>query len=311
MTTATVFGLDVVSTRELSFLDGARTGSTGRRLEISLEPEGRPDWPSDARLICDERDPAGEIVFQIGNDPDRGYRFVGPEYGETLLARDGTRAWGEPGTAGMDGWQRLLVAQVIPFAAVLRGLEVLHASAVATPTGAVALLGSSGAGKTSLAIALQRAGVGSLLADDVLALESRDAETLAHPGAPVAAVARAEAERLRAAGTPPAGELLAVNRREEISRATLGDRPTRLRALFFLDRRSGGPPVPSFRPEPDPRPLLGATFNLVLTDPRRLAGLLDVCADLGRLRVERISCGLGVDPGELAEIVRDRLEPSA
>jgi hypothetical protein len=305
---ATVFGLDVVATRPLSFLDGSSAAATGRRLEVSLEPDERPDWPAAPELVCDERGPDGEVVFRIQRDGGRAYRFVGPGYGETVLAADGTHAWGGPDEAGLDGWQRFLVAQVLPFAAVLRGLEVLHASAVATAAGAVALLGPSGAGKTSLAIALERAGAGPLLADDVLALQRDGGETLVHPGAPIAAVAVAEAERLREAGAAPRGGLLATNPREEICRASLGDRPAQLRSLFFLDRRPDGPGRPRFEPEPDPRPLLASTFNLVLVGPRRLAALLDVCADLGRLRVERVSCGPEVDPGALAHAVGERLE---
>jgi hypothetical protein len=305
---ATVFGLDVHSPCALSFLAGSRARPTGRTLTISLDRTDRPAWPPSAPAICDERDAAGRVVFRIHHAQGHGYRFVGPDYGETILAGDGTRAWGDPGAAGMGGWQRLLVAQVIPFAAVQRGLEVLHAGAVATPTGAVALLGASGAGKTSLALALERVGLGSLLADDALALERRGAATLAHPGAPIAAVERREAERLRAAGTPPRGAVLATNAREEISRASVGDSPAPLRALFLLDRRVGGPRAPRFEAEPDPRALLAATFNLLLTGPDRLAGLLDVCADLGQLRVERISCGPEVGPGELARAVGERLE---
>jgi hypothetical protein len=304
---ATVFGLDVVASRPLSFLDAATAAPTGRRLDLTLDPEEVPAPAEGAPPICDERGRDGEVVFQIHRDDAGAYRFSGPAYGTTVLAADGARAWADPGAAGLDRWQRFLVAQVLPFAAVLRGLEVLHASAVATAAGAVALLGPSGAGKTSVATALERAGAGTLLADDVLALERRGEETLAHPGAPIAAVARPEAERLRAAGDPPRGELLAADEREEVSRATLADAPAPLHSLFFIERGEDGPAATSFEPDSDPRLLLASTFNLVLTGPERLAALLDVCADLGRLRVERVRCGPGVDAGRLAEAVGERL----
>jgi ABC-type multidrug transport system ATPase subunit len=44
-----------------------------------------------------------------------------------------------------------VLAQVLPLAAVLRGIDVLHASAVALAAGPIAFLGGSGAGKTTLA----------------------------------------------------------------------------------------------------------------------------------------------------------------
>ena len=118
-----------------------------------------------------------------------------------------------PDQARPEDWQRFLIAQVLPFAAALNGLEVLHASAVAFGDRALALIGASGAGKTSLALAACRLGA-ELIADDVLALERREDRLLAHPGAPLAGVAHAEAERL---GPGLASSVqLAVNERERL-----------------------------------------------------------------------------------------------
>ena len=77
---------------------------------------------------------------------------------------------------------------MLPFAALLQGLEVFHASAVVQGGEAIALLGPSRAGKTSLALELCARGA-SFLADDVLALETREDALFAHPGSPVAGVA--------------------------------------------------------------------------------------------------------------------------
>ncbi len=51
-------------------------------------------------------------------------------------------------------WQRVLVGNVLPLAAVLAGHEALHASAVEIDGRAVGFVARSGAGKTSIAIAL-------------------------------------------------------------------------------------------------------------------------------------------------------------
>jgi hypothetical protein len=308
-TEATVFGLDVCADRPLPFLETARAAPTGRRLEVSLAADGEePDWPG-GETISDERHPDGSVSFQIERSAEAGYRIWGPEYGTSVVSSDGRRLRGAPGLGGIETWQRMLVAQALPFASVLHGLEVLHAGAVSIEGGAVAILGPSGAGKTSLALALCRGGA-DFLADDVLALERVDGELIGHPGAPMAGVANAEAERLRGEGEE-GGEELAADSRERVVRTAVRAEPAPLRALFFLDRRPDGPPAPRFEPAADAQLLLASTFNLVLADPERLAGLLDVCALAARGRVERILVGPAVDATELGAAVRRRIGGSA
>jgi hypothetical protein len=305
---ATAFGLDLDSETTLPFLgdagEGAGTLPTGRPLRIAYG-EAAPPWPREARLVSDERGRDGEVIFQIeAGEP--GYRFQGPAYGCTVLSADGTEAQGAPGEEGFEGWQRLLVAQVLPFAAALQGLEVLHAGAVVVDGEGVALSGPSGSGKTSLSLALQRRGA-ELLADDVLAVERVGDGLLAHPGAPISGIDLAEAERLGAQGGGERTGVLAVNAREQVARAALVSGPVPLGALFLLDRRQEGPEQPSFEVEGDPRQLLASTFNLLLASPQRLAGLLDVCACLAARRVERVAFGPATDPDELAAAIWARL----
>lgn len=308
MASATAFGLDLDSETPLPFLQGAGRGGVARRsgrpLRISYG-ERAPAWPDKSELISDERGLDGEIIFQI-EAADGAYRFHGPAYGCTLLSGEGTEAQGSPGEEGFEGWQRLLVAQVLPFAAALQGLEVLHAGAVVVGGTGVALTGPSGSGKTSLALALQRLGA-ELLADDVLAVERAGGELLAHPGAPISGIDLAEAERLGAQGSGEQAGVLAVNAREQVARAALVPGPVPLGALILLDRRGEGPAGPDFEAEDDPRRLLASTFNLVLASPERLAGLLDVCARLAARRVERVTFGPGTDPDELAAAIWARL----
>jgi hypothetical protein len=205
-----------------------------------------------------------------------------------------------------DVWQRLLIAQILPFAALLHGLEVFHASAAVLDGHALAFVGPSGAGKTSVALELCRLGA-DFLADDVLALEIRDGELLAHPGTQIAGLDHAEARRLERAGEPRSEKVVAVNDRELLLRMRGGAEPAPLAALFFLDRRSDGPPSPRFEPVGDAQPLLGATFNFVLATPERLRGLLEVCALAAQCRVERIVAGPDVDATQLAGAVERRM----
>jgi hypothetical protein len=300
----TVFGLDVHSEVALPFLDGATAGATGRDLEVDVA-EGDVAWSPTARLISDERGPDGSVNFQIEADAAAGYRIGGPHYGTSVIAAGGSRLLGSPGEGGMAAWQRLLIAQALPFVAVMRGLEPIHASSVATAAGAVAFSGLSGSGKTSLALAMERRGA-TLLTDDVLAVEKVGEELLAHPGAPVTGVEQGEAERLTERGID-LGEVLAADRRERVARVRLASGPRPLRAFFLLQRDPEGG-EPRFEPGLDPQLLLGSTFNLVLASPERLARLLEVCAMLARGLVERVVFGPGVAPAALAAAIEARLE---
>lgn len=302
----TVFGLDVCVDRPLPYLEGGSTLATGRRVQLSTTaslPE--LEWPSNASLISDERGPDGEVVFQIERST-AGFRIAGPRYGAAIVSADGTSVRGSPGAGGLREWQRLLIAQVLPFAAVLRGLEVLHASAVVFGGEAVAILGPSGAGKTSLALALSRLGAG-FLADDVLALSREDGRLMGHPGPAIAGVHNEEAERLRRCDGLDPKRFLGEDPREVMVRMTSWPSPVPLTAIFIVERAPAAPPEPSFEPVVSPTALLSATFNLLLQDPRRLTALLDACAVASRGRVERVVVGPGTDASSLAEQLATRV----
>ncbi len=298
---ATVFGLDVEADVLPSYLQGAGAAPTGRRLATSVELLG-PPWPQDATLVCDERRPDGSVLFQIEEHPSAGYLIHGPAYGTHKLSGDGhSLITATEGVA--DGiWQRLLIAQVLPFAALLQGLEVFHASGVVLDGEAIALLGPSRSGKTSLAMELCDRGA-SLLADDVLVLEVAGDRLRAHPGAPVAGIDREAPER--------PGEVLASDDRERVIRVQGASAPAQLGSLFFLDRREDGPADPAFEPAGDAQMLLAATFNFVLATPDRLQGLLEVCALAAALTVERVVIGPDTGAPAAAKAILQRVGSSA
>jgi hypothetical protein len=302
-TRATAFGLDIHADVALPFLQASSVRPAGRPLELVLGAD-EGVWPAAAELISDQRLPDGGVNFQIERSEEAGYRIWGPAYGSSVLSSDGRRLQGALGDASMAAWQRLLIAQALPFAAVLQGLEVLHASAVAVAGGAVAFAGLSGSGKTSLALELCRRGA-EFIADDVIALELGE-ELLVHPGPPVAGVERGEADRRSSAGLS-GGEALATDERETVERVSPRSEPAPLRAVFLLERQLDGSGAPQFEPAAEAQALLASTFNLVLADPARLARLLDVCALAARGLVERVSVGPTVDVAELGAAVEERI----
>jgi hypothetical protein len=309
--TVTAFGLDVESDFPLSLLAGSMAKPTGRALQVSVNGSATANlpWPDSARLICDERQPDGASIFQIQAHPEAGYLISGPRHGAHRLSADGRLLQCQTKDLPDAQWQRLLVAQVLPFAALLQGLEVFHASAVVWGEQAVAFLGRSHAGKTSLALELCRRDAG-FLADDVLSLECREDQLLAHPGTPVAGVAHAQVESAGETGVLPYEEVVAVNARERLVRVPGATDAVPLSALFFLDRRAEGSESPRFEPAADAQILLSATFNFVLATPERLFGLLEVCALAARLRVERIVCGPATSVSQLGAAVALRLGAS-
>jgi hypothetical protein len=310
-TRATVFGLSVHASGRIPFLEGASDAPSERRLDLTMDHRE----PVELRLsdaagaICTRRAEDGAECFRIEADPREGYLLWGRDRGSYLLSRDGRRLRCAPGDCAPEVWERFLIGQVLPFAGLVSGLEIFHASAIALDGRAVALAGPSGAGKTSVALAMCDGGAG-FMADDVLALETRAGELLAHPGTPLAGVDRREDERRREAGRIARGEALMSNPREHLVRMRTGAEVVPLHALFFLDRRADGPGDPRFESVTDSQTLLCATFNFALATPERLRGLLDVCALASRGRVERIVAGPATDASGLGAAIMDRLSAS-
>ena len=114
------------------------------------------------------------------------------------LSADATELRCAPADPAEQSWWRVVLDSVLFTAALLRGYEALHAGAVATPGGAVAIAATTGGGKSTLLSALLSDGL-TLLTDDVLVLQARGGDSpLAHPGPPLMTVPA----RRPAAGLP-------------------------------------------------------------------------------------------------------------
>jgi hypothetical protein len=173
VTTYRAFGLVVASGVPLPGVPEAPGGTP----DVVLEPPEHPvsrHRPGPARRV---RLPDGRTAFTVarcgGGELIRFARLA-----EFLVSGDGREircAVSPNGSARM--LAHLFLAQVIPLALSRQGRLVLHASAVATPGGAVAFMGAAGSGKSTLGASFVRAAF-PLLADDGLLL-TEDRDTLA------------------------------------------------------------------------------------------------------------------------------------
>jgi len=136
----------------------------------------------------------GRVAMAIDDRGGLGLRIVAAEFGAHEISRDGRTIRSCP-AAGLPAWrwQRLLIGQALPLAAALRGLELLHASAVTVGGTAFAVAGESGVGKSSLAAQLVLRG-NPLLAEDVLAVSlDANGRPQAHPGSVALSLRREDA----------------------------------------------------------------------------------------------------------------------
>lgn len=98
-----------------------------------------------------------------------------PEIADFLVSADGTRVHVDANAAATAPTIRhLLLDHVLPRCLVRGGETVLHASAVVVGDQAVAFMGPTGAGKSTVAVALSQAGA-SLMADDCLVVRTGEA----------------------------------------------------------------------------------------------------------------------------------------
>ena len=301
---AQAFGLDI----ELSFaapgLEAAGGPPTGRRTRVDLVPPADidRDWPAEraTRVLEETFGDEGEPARTIDADPAAGYRLYARHFGLARLTPDGSRVLCSPPDVEPWNWQRFLVGRILPWAAVLRGLEVFHAGAVTVDGRAIAFVGGTGAGKTSLALRLVARGA-RFLTDDVLAVEATSDGLRAHPGAAIAAIRPAERELIPPDAWSRLGPVLGHSEKTYVSvPREAGIAP--LAALYFLRPGPGSAVEPLERA--DPRLLLSSTFVFGVQTPERLRNQLEVCAALAG-RVPMFALDVSPDSGSqrLADIV--------
>jgi hypothetical protein len=254
-----------------------------------LRPEG-------ARPVYDP--PLGEVVYDDASD--RLYIGHGPRL--SVLCEPG-RGLTRASVMGMeegDLWTLSHPLFTLPLVEMLkrRGLYGLHAGGVCRDGRALLLPGTSGAGKTTLTLALARAGLG-FLGDDTLFLRRgpEGVEVLAFPD-------EFDLTDETVAFFPELRSLLDTERPEGWRKRQLRPAGTGViwqaaPALLVFPRVAG---VPESRLVPMDRgeALLELAPNVLLTEPRSAQTHLDVLAEL----VERSECWRLATGTDLDEAVR-------
>lgn len=254
---------------------------------LRVAPEGAP-WFQRARL------PDGSDYLRWS----RLYEFrVSPDGREIL-----SRALSD---VSAETFATYLLSQVLSFALVRQGVEPLHATATVVGGEAVAFLGDSGYGKSTLGAAFLKAGY-PIFTDDLLVVDEDEGGFQAFPGPPRIKLLPGTARRLlgeRARGQPmnPRTRKLIL----PLAGNAAWREPVRLRALYVLrapGRRSDRVSISRLPARRACRELIRNTFNPVIVDGDRLARQLDLAARLvARVPVMTLSCPRGL--GRLSEVV--------
>jgi hypothetical protein len=175
-----VYGLTLRASRPLPHAMSAAATHRGGSVDVLFDLGARP---RDGAIRLEYADRSGALEFGI----DHGGRYICADWA------DGSRI------TSIDDVAALLLGPVLGGLLRLRGAVSLHGCVVEVGSGAVALLGGAGAGKSTIAAALARSGH-AVLSDDVVALgEPAEGDWVAHPGYPRLRVLPAT---IRVLGTP-------------------------------------------------------------------------------------------------------------
>ncbi|HSZ14211.1 MAG TPA: hypothetical protein VK790_09265 [Solirubrobacteraceae bacterium] len=246
----------------------------------------------DGAAFVVERGLAGDHRFVHGAPPGDGGSHGAATRAVHHLCTDASTLRCAPANPSDLSWWRVVLDSVLFTVALLRGYEALHAGAIATPDGVVAITAASGGGKSTLLAELLGRGL-KLVADDVLVLQPRGSRApLAHPAPPLMTVPVTSMPLPASAEASPAISSIGDERWIAVP---AHQEAMPLRALVVLDRRSAsraaGGPASLKRIESPLAPLLGALMSFPRTPERQrtrfeLASTLTATTGLWRLTAD-------------------------
>jgi hypothetical protein len=271
------FGIDVRAGFTIPDLPGGSPprGTPRTFLETADSRHLEREWPrKGTERLLERVHMDGRLMMAVERHEEAGFHIWAPYYGRHIVSPDGARIRSSLPAVPAWRWERLLFAQVLPLSAALRGRELFHASAVAIGGAAIAFVGLSGAGKSSVAAHLVARGA-TLVTDDVLALEPAGDGIDAHPGGGLAGVARHELAAMSEGGRARLGQRVGLADKVYLAQR-VSRRPLPLKALYYLTRGAGT--TVEIGPSGSlPSRLLGSSFIAYLSSPRLLVDHLEVC----------------------------------
>jgi hypothetical protein len=188
-----------------------------------------------------ERGRAGDHRFVHGAHPEESGSPSAGTRAVHHLSADASVLQCAPADPAEQSWWRVVLDSVLFTVALLRGYEALHAGALATPDGAIAITAATGGGKSTLLSELLAHGL-TLMADDVLVLAPSGtyAPPLAHPAPPLMTVPATRLPRLGEAVSPGgAPEAVCALGDERWIPVPVHPEPLPLEAVVVLNRRPG------------------------------------------------------------------------
>ena len=213
---------------------------------------------------------------------------------EFLVSADGRAILARPLASGSrEAFHVYLLGQALSFALVKQGFDPLHATAVTIDGTAVAFLGNSGYGKSTLAAAFVQSGH-PLLTDDLLVLSPGRDGFVAHPG-PSRIKLFPEVSRM-VLGPHARGTLVAKTTTKRViplrdGHATPSAAP--LQMIYVLstpDRRSTRVVIRRVSKRQACLALLRNAFNTAVTDPQRLTRQFAFAANVAsRVTIKTLS----------------------
>jgi hypothetical protein len=278
---------------------GAVLSSTEPLPELTSYTHAEPDL----LITCTNESAAGDKWRWVGaSDPSSGswlavasgpggYRLVFDGGGEFIVSVDDRRIISMTRSADADTIRHLLIDQVVPLVLAHRGRLVLHASAVETPAGAVALLGPAGAGKSTLTASFGVHGA-RLLADDALVVDDGGDEWLARPAYAGVRVWPDVAAVLHAGGGSPRVAPYTDKRRVGPDEGlAFCPEPVRLTRIYVLDLEAVERiTIAPLSGREAMIAVVGQTFTLDASDTARAARQLDrahaLCRDVAIRRLQ-------------------------
>jgi hypothetical protein len=227
----------------------------------------------DLAYMSSYTDRAGEPALKIWSIPSAGLLCLDYSDGARFwVSRDGKSVWSmwsEP--LSIDDTATYLLGPVLGLVLRLRGVTCLHASAIAFELPgslvAAAFIGAEGAGKSTTAAALARQGL-TVLSDDIVALEERDARFLVKPAYPYlclwpesVASLYGSADALPAFAAGYDKRCLSLDRES----LTFAKAPVPLGCIYILGERTGQP-EPAIEPVPAQQAFVTLVANTYATN---------------------------------------------